>query len=150
MEVKIKHAERQKEVVEIRRYHLRHLINRRYKGIVDASKALGYPTASFLVQMLGPHPSKNITSKTARLFEEKLGLDVGTLDEPISGHTAPPVDIAQTLELIRLVGRVCEGEAITLAPMKLTDVIALALADTMEHGGVPREDYIKTLLRLAK
>lgn len=47
------------------------------------ARKLGYANASFIVQMIGPNPSRQISEKTARKFEEALNLAHGHLDQPV-------------------------------------------------------------------
>jgi hypothetical protein len=75
---------REHELVQgYRRFHLRCLIAE-YGGQTELSKALGYVTSTFLTQMVGPTPIRGITEKTARQYEEKLGLPHLVLDQPVA------------------------------------------------------------------
>jgi hypothetical protein len=74
-------------VVEVRRANVRQLMGER-GGLTDLSKRLGYKNPSFLSQMTGPEPTREITEKTARKIEKALALDPGSLDQPI-GYQRP-------------------------------------------------------------
>ena len=64
------------------------LINRRTNlrrlagtyGWTELAKRLGYRQPSFLVQMAGPNPTREVTEKSARRFELDLDLPEGSLD----------------------------------------------------------------------
>ncbi len=49
-------------------------------GWTELAKRLSYRQPSFLVQMGGPNPTREVTEKSARRFERDLGLPVGSLD----------------------------------------------------------------------
>lgn len=149
-----KTAVRPTQLAEVRRENLRRLIAER-GGANALAKALGYTNASFISQMCGPKPMREVTEKTARSFEAKLGLASGTLDRA-SGSTASPVaalspsEVPLTVDVIRLVGKVLEDEGMQLGPMRFADVVALALTDTVEHGGKPRPEMIRSVVKLLK
>lgn len=58
---------------QIRRARLKSLIAER-GGPNAIAHELGYKNASFLSQMCCPNPIREVTEKTARSFERKLGL----------------------------------------------------------------------------
>lgn len=91
---------------QIRRENLRHLIKIR-GGANALAKALGYANASFLSQMAGPNPMREVTEKTARQIEESLGIAPGVLDTvdpdisyPMSVASMPPewMDLSQAIQ----------------------------------------------------
>lgn len=155
-------------VSDFRRENLRKLIDNNGGPLAVATK-LGYVNSSFLVQMVGPTPIRNVSEKTARSFEAKLGLEPGSLDAEVdvsavearktiavrrrnSGTPKVPeaMATADLGKLIQLVGATCESESVTLPNTKFADIIALVLADAASHDNTPREDYIKQLVRLTK
>lgn len=64
----------------IRRNNLRELVAAQ-GGPTSVSKVLGYANGSFLAQLIGPNPSREISEKIARSMETRLGIPLGTLDE---------------------------------------------------------------------
>lgn len=116
---------------------------------------MGYRSPSFLVQQAGPNPSREVTEKSARNFEQKLGLGAGYLDRNPTGTsatTAPvAIDTGVISDVIRLVGALMAREQVPVpAPERFADLLALAVTDTLEHGGVPRESHIRSVVRLLK
>lgn len=138
--------------VETRRANLRTLMEQR--GVNALARQLGYANASFLSQMAGPNPIRGVTEKTARRFEARLGLPVGSLDRPVvqlAQSDAPQaVSVGLTAEIIRLVGRLFEEEGVDVSGMRFADVCALALLDAAEHDEQPRPDHVRSLVRLVK
>lgn len=128
-------------------------------GVSAVSRELGYKNPSFISQMIGPSPTREMTEKTARSFESKLGLPRGCLDqgpeavsEPV--FTAPAAQPTEMVELvasvIRLVGKACESEGVTPGPEKFASFVALAYLDAVEHNGEMREGYVKQMAHLLK
>lgn len=140
------------ELTDRRRDTLRLIVEKR-GGVSKVSKMLGYTNPSFMSQMIGPNPTREITEKTARKFEEKLGLEHGTLDgEAAAPAPAAPSDDATALvaSVIRMVGMTLEAEGVAADPDKFADVVALAYLDSVDHGGTPRESHVRQLARLLK
>lgn len=138
---------------EVRRANLRNLAKE--MGAAELSRKLGYRQPSFITQLSGPNPSRRITEKSARSFEKSLGLETGWFDVDHGEATAPeaPAPVNQTdmlVGIITLVGTVLQNESLTLPPAKFADLVALAVVDSAEHGGAPREAHIKSLVRLMK
>lgn len=143
---------------EVRRENLRKLISRS-GGPAALSAKLGYASPSFLAQLAGPNPTREVTERTARTFEQKLGLPEYALDQPGADAPRPPaaasataaVNTAVIADVIRLVGTIMNSEHVsTPSPDRFADVVSLAVTDALEHGGVPREDRIRTVVRLLK
>ena len=143
------------KIADIRRQNLRSLIE--IHGATKLATMLGYRAPSFLSQMAGPNPTRDITESTARSFEERLGLEKESLDvmqvDPSAAAPATPAstaDIDLVADIIRMVGKICADEQVELPNMKFADVVALAYVDTMEHSATPRPDHIKQIVRLLK
>lgn len=135
----------------VRRDNLRALIAEH--GASNLASQLGYTNPSFLSQMAGPRPIRDITEKTARRFEAKLGLPKGYLDrtdKPVQQSTHAPLDVPLTTEVITLVGRVLNDEGVTLPPLKLAELVNLAIVDASANGGQPRDAILKSVVRLLK
>ena len=77
--------------------------------------------------MAGPDPTREVTEKTVRGFEKKLGLEVGTMDIPIDEFAEnPPVSAEKLIKLLvnatRVVGRVWEAETVNVLIGKFADI----------------------------
>lgn len=140
-----------------RRARLRQLMNER--GANKLARELGYSNASFLFQMAGPNPIRDVTEKTARTYEQRLSLLVGYFEQPIGDEPAPvapmrhvqPVNgVEFTADVIRMVGRLFSEERVELSVVRFADVVALAILDAAEHDGQARPEHVRALVRLVK
>jgi len=60
--------------------NLRRVVEMTEGGAVRVAEAMGYRHRSFISQMAGANPTRNITEKTARAIEEAMGLTSGWMD----------------------------------------------------------------------
>lgn len=92
------HASQMLSVYETRRENLR-MLTREWGGPTSLAKKLGHTNGSYLAQLIGPHPSREVSEKVAREIEGKLGLPLGWLD---AGHDRrAPVDDSALAECVR-------------------------------------------------
>jgi hypothetical protein len=132
---------------EIRRKNLRQLV-KDWGGPLPLAMKLGYSNASFIVQMAGPNPSREISEKTARKIEEKLGLTAGWLDQAHTGKN-PKVNEVAVAQIVRAVAAVLEDAQLDLKPANFGEIVALVYEHTNLTGAID-EDYIKRLVTLCK
>lgn len=136
-------------VLDNRRENLRRLIEQ-WHGPGPLASKLGYSNASFIVQMAGPNPTREVTEKTARKIELALNLPRLWLDEPPpSNGTSPTVDTKLLIDIVKVVGNMAVDIGVTLTPDKLADFVALAYEDAQEHRGL-RTDFIGRILQLLR
>ena len=157
-------------VATIRRDNLRTLCD--IHGTAGLARKLGYRSPSFLSQMTGPNPTREVTEKSVREFERRLELKLGTLDnegwdptlpeQPVAAPApvveppaapvppAPSNNTSTVADVIRVIGQVSVAENVDVPPAKFADMVALGFADSMDHGGSPRESFIKDLVHLLK
>jgi hypothetical protein len=149
---------------EIRRDNLRKLIAQ-YDGPAALGRKLGYSNASFLVQMAGPNPTRGVTEKRCREFEEKLDLPKGWFDRPAPGGpvivgggapaiaaAAPSNEVNNDLlgQVLKIVAEVCSDLGVNLSHSKFADLAALIYSEAAEAGRVPPVANIRRLVALLK
>jgi len=159
-------------IADYRREHLRNLVEAHGGPKLTAEK-LGYGNASFIVQMAGPSPVRQVSEATARRIEKALGLLEGALDQPIevidtdtnvlikkrqrayAGSVRevaeqPEIMSMKTLsDIISLVGKVSSESTTQLPNKKVTDIISLAILSN-KKSPEEREEYIRALIDLTK
>lgn len=138
-----------KRPTETRLFRLRQLAAQ-WGGPVSLAQRVGYSNASYLVQMIGPNPTRPITEKTARKIEEKLELPRGWLDNETDISQNLPAVIEDILvDVVRLAGTIAEDAGVRLNPAKFAEVVALIYQDAQRRGTID-EDLARRLIHLAK
>jgi hypothetical protein len=74
-----------RSVYDQRRDNLRALMTQ-WGGPTSMAKKLGHTNGSYIAQLAGPNPSREISEKVAREMEGKLGLPIGWLDQEHAGN----------------------------------------------------------------
>jgi len=136
-----------KSVYHIRRENLRKLMNE-WGGPTSLSKKLGHSNGSYLAQLVGPHPSREVSEKVAREIETKLGLPSNWLDQDHNGH-GRQIDDAALGECVRAVAAAIRDASIRPDPDTYASLVSLAYEHTKLTGRVD-EPYILRLVRLTK
>jgi hypothetical protein len=155
-----------------RRENLRRLIAQ-HGGPNELGAKLGYSNGSFLVQMAGPAPIRDVSERTARKFEQALNLPVGILDHEVEvtgavelpkrraykhGNVPPLTTETQAKnlnndelgKLIKSIGELSAEGGVNLPPLKFSDILMLSIADAIANQGQPNTEKIKTLVSLVK
>ena len=136
-----------KSVYEIRRAALRSLM-KTWGGPTSLAKKLGHSNGSYMAQLAGPHPSREISEKVAREFEAKLGLPVGWMDQEHNGTTRT-VDDEALGTCVRAVAAALRDAGHRATPDQMSDLVALAYEHAKLVGRVD-ETFINKLVRLTK
>ncbi len=129
---------------ETRRLNLRALM-REWGGPTTLAKKLGHANGSYLAQIAGPNPSREISEKVAREVEHALGLPLGWMDQEHAGGTR--VDDAALGDCVRAVAAALRDENKRPDPEKYGALVSLAY-DYMRLTGRVDEAHIKKLVRL--
>lgn len=137
------------KIKENRIENLRKLVIQ-WDGPSKLSRKLGYKNPSFLVQMTGPNPTREITEKSARAIEAKLELPQGWLDDEHGAELQAGLDIKLVVEIIRRGMSFCEGQGIRIRPEKFADLIELVYLDATGNNGAISNDYMERLIKLVR
>ena len=136
-----------RNVYDIRRDNLRTLISQ-WGGPTSLARKLGYANGSYLAQLAGPHPSRDVSEKVAREIEARVRLPVGWLDQEQVGG-GRPLDDQGLAECVRAVASVIRDAGLRPPPETYATLAQLAY----EHArltGVVDEAYIKRLVSLLR
>lgn len=133
-------------VYDQRRENLRSLV-KTWGGPTSLAKKLGHTNGSYLAQLAGPNPSREVSEKVAREMELALGLPVGWLDSE-HGNTRG-IDDEALGTCVRAVAAALRDVGHRATPDQLADLTALAYEHTRLVGRVD-ETYITKLVRLTK
>lgn len=133
-------------VYEIRRENLRQL-SKQWGGPTSLAKKLGHANGSYLAQLIGPHPSRDVSEKAAREIEAKLGLPVAWMDTPHAGDRT--VDDAALADCVRAVAAVLRDAHRRPNPETYATLVQLAY-DRLRLTGRVDEPYIKQIVSLTE
>jgi hypothetical protein len=134
-----------KDAVTTRKENLRILIAE-WQGPANLAKKLGLSGSSYLSQIMGGH--RPFSEKTARMFEAKLNLDRGWLDQ--SRTVGQPDFVGYNPELLATViieVKAAPGGA-SLPPRKFCDIVILGYEQAVKDGNVDTT-HLRRLVSLA-
>lgn len=133
-----------KSVYETRRVNLRSIMGE-WGGPTSLAKKLGHSNGSYLAQLIGPHPSRDISEKVAREIESKLNLPSNWLDAEHGSTRA--VDNDTLVACVRAVSAAAHGK--NLSPDTLAEIVGMCYEQTKLTGRID-EAFINRLLRIVK
>lgn len=140
------HPPRMLSVYETRRENLR-ILTREWGGPTSLAKKLGHTNGSYLAQLIGPHPSREVSEKVAREIEGKLGLPLGWLDASHDRRT--PVDDTALAECVRATTTAVREAKLHPSAETFGTLVGLVY-DHYRLLGRVEESYILKLLKLMK
>lgn len=148
-------------IYDIRRENLR-LICARHGGKQAVALKLGHSNGSYLSQLIGPNPSKQISEPVAREYEQTLGLQPGCVDLPNLGEGlhageraaqyAVPAKLDDKL-LLDATRAVLEAARDALRPIpadKLADAISFLYHGAVATGAVDIEQARRLIAMLGR
>jgi len=136
-----------RSVFDVRRANLRKLMEQ-WGGPTSLSMKLGHSNGSYLAQLAGPHPSREVSEKVAREIERKLGLDAGWMDKT-QKTASPQVDTSALIEVVALVRDLLDSNTVKISKEKFTDLVNLVYERTQETGQ-QQSEYARRLIKLVK
>lgn len=133
-------------IYDTRRDNLRSLISQ-WGGPTSLSKKLGHSNGSYIAQLAGPNPSREVSEKVAREIEAKLQLPIGWLDQEQSG--LPRVDDDVLADCVRAVAAALDDLKKRPQPSTFADVVQLVYEHRKLTGRLD-EAFIQRVVRLLK
>lgn len=133
-------------IYDIRRDNLR-LLMRQWGGPTSLARKLGHSNGSYLAQLAGPKPTREVSEKVAWEFEEKLGLPRGWMDEPHAD--TPRVDEAALAETVRAAASALRDAGLRPDPDRYATLVSLAFEHYRLIGKL-EESHIRKLVSLLK
>ena len=134
-------------VYETRRENVRRLM-KLWGGPTTLAKKLGHSNGSYLSQIAGPHPRRDISERVAREIEQKLALRLGYLDQE---HPDAPVQIDDRFiaEAVRAVAAEIRDAGLKPKPELFGKLVQLVYENAKTTGAID-EGFIRKLLELMK
>lgn len=134
-------------IYDTRRENLRSLIGQ-WGGPTSLSKKLGHANGSYLAQLAGPRPSRDLSEKVAREIEVKLGLPAAWMDQPHAPGGDTLNDEALT-ECIKAVATCLRDAGLRPDPEAYATLVQLVY-DRAKLTGTIDEPFIHKLLKLLR
>ena len=136
-----------KPVYPIRRENLRTLL-REEGGPTALAKKLGHANGSYVAQLIGPRPSREISEKVAREVELKFKLPTGWLDQDHTGKAKPDED-ANISECVHAVATAIHKAGLSPKPEVYANLITLVYEYAKLTSQVDAS-YIQKLIALTR
>lgn len=134
-------------VYDKRRENLRRLITQ-WGGPTSLAKKLGHSNGSYIAQLAGPRPSREVSEKVAREIEQKLALPLGWLDQAHPAGGQQLNDEALT-ECVKAVATVLRDVNLRPDPETYGNLVQLVY-DRAKLTGRIDEHYIQKLTALIR
>lgn len=134
-------------VFDTRRANLRALV-RQWGGPTSLSAKLGHANGSYLAQLAGPHPRKEVSEKAARAIERKLELPDGWMDRKHAAAPAQP-STATLVELVALATDIAATQGTRVSREKLAELVTLAYEHSQLTGSIDT-GYLTRLINLTR
>jgi hypothetical protein len=134
------------DVYRTRRDNLRRICGE-WGGPTSLAKKLGHSNGSYLAQLIGPNPSREVSEKVAREIEGKLTLPTGWLDQEQSG--LPSIDDEALAACVRVVAAALDDLKKRPQPSTFADVVQLVYEHRKLTGRLD-EAFIQRVVRLLK
>lgn len=131
-----------KSVYVTRRENMRGLMTQ-WGGPTSLAKKLGHSNGSYIAQLVGPNPSREISEKVARDMEAKLGLPIGWLDQEHTGK--PKVDDAALAECVSAVAAALRDANLRPTPDAYGTLVSLVYEHAKLTGRVDEPFIIKLI-----
>lgn len=135
-------------VYDTRRDNLRKLI-REWHGPTSLAKKLGHSSGSYLAQLAGPNPSRDISERTAREIEQCLDLPPGWLDRDQPPGPARPLDEVAISDAVRSVSACLRDANLRLDPEKTAMLVTLVF-ERRQETGIVDEAWVRRLVAMLK
>ena len=136
-----------RSVYDLRRENLSSLKDQ-WGGPTSLAKKLGHSNGSYIAQLVGPNPTREISEKVARGIEAKLSMPVGWLDQDRAPSSAR-LDDTLFAQCVRAVTASIRDAGLSPYPDVYSNLVDLAY----EHAKLVKkidEPFIQKLVRLTK
>jgi hypothetical protein len=134
-------------IYDIRRENLRVLMTQ-WGGPTSLAKKLGHANGSYLAQLAGPNPSRDISERVARDVESKLGLPPMWFDQP-QADSAKKLNDEALATCVRAVATVLRDKGLRPDPETYATLVQLAYDHQKLVGGID-EGFITKLTGLIR
>ena len=133
-------------VYAVRRANLKTLAQQ-WGGPASLARKLGHSNPSYLAQLIGPNPTREVSEKVARDIESKLGLPIGWMD--VEHEPSKPVDDAMLAECVRACAAALRDAGLRPDPERYGTIVSLVYDHARTTGRLD-ETYVKKIISLMR
>jgi len=134
-------------IFEIRRDNLRRLMEQ-WGGPTSLAKKLKHANGSYIAQLAGPHPTRDVSERVAREIERVLQIPEGWMDKHHTGAPGKP-DTGLLIDAVALVRDVLDAEGVAAQRAQVEELVNLVYERATETGEVDA-GYLRRLVKLMK
>lgn len=135
-------------LLNARRENLRRIVQE-HGGPSATAKLLGHSNGTYLPQLIGPRPIRDISERVARSIEIKLQLPAGSLDLPIRSSFSGGASDLLKQALLMLLDELEPFSLDNTSDQQFANLCAATLAQFRENGQVSHA-YIQRIVRLVR
>ena len=135
-----------KDIFATRLQNLRALLTQ-WGGPTSLSRKLKLSGPSYLSQVVGGN--RPMTEKTARKWEQQLGLISGWFDVEHAGLVTPQIDTALITRCITLVGHPLDEAHLTVESEKFAEIANLVYQEAVRSGSID-ETLVQRIVKLMR
>ena len=132
-------------IFDLRRENLRRLM-KQWGGPTSLAHKLGHSNGSYLAQLAGPHPTREVSEKVAREIESRLQLPDQWMDHRHKVDPGQP-DTALLIEVVAVAKDSLDAEGVKVTKIKFTELVALSYEHAIEAGSIDAA-YVRRLVKL--
>ena len=112
------------------------------------AEKLGYKNSAYISQLIGKNPIEQLSERTAREMENKLGLPPGSLDSPIGEQANDRSSTSLTEALTSLV----EGlspDTLNSLPSEIFGQLCALIFTQHRQGNQLSDEFVNQIIKLA-
>ena len=135
-------------LLQTRRENLRRVV-KQFGGPTATAKLLGHANGTFLPQLIGPNPGRDISERVARDIEDKLSLPLGSLDNEQTLEFDQTSDHVLSQAMTLLLEELGPAAILKINEQKFADLCVAVLCQYREAGRIT-PSFIQRIVRLAQ
>ncbi len=134
-------------IFDTRRENLRRLIAQ-WGGPTSLAAKLGHASGSYLAQLAGPHPTRDVSERVAREIEQQLEIPAGWMDHRHAGPPGRP-STGLLIDVVAAVRDQMDAAGVSARRGTLEDIATLVYEHAVERGEIDL-DLVRRLVAIAK
>jgi hypothetical protein len=113
----------------------------------EISRRLGYKNGAYLSQLIGKNPIEELSERTARTMELKLGLTPGSLDSTPEQFSAQPVHANLSEVISRMIEALGPDTLSSMSSERFGQLCTIVFTQ-IRQGHMVTDDFVQQLVKL--